>query len=307
MIRENIMEDRTVSSNSFCTECGAPIQPGSRFCDRCGAPVGSVPGGKQRKAPAAPPRGAGEEKTVWDPNPLRSGRSDWEQPPRRGFGPDMDPYPGWEPEPDNSQNWGAENAVSIDGENNNTVRWVLIGAAIGLAVLLLIFGTIHFLKAADDEKEDSKAATTEQTTEAEENDQEYDEPDYDEYDEPDPGNRNEVQSEPQAGWDENNAAYDYSAYRTEAQLYDPYAPVFFPDSSERYLSDYEVSGLNEDQLQKAINDIFARNGLIFETDRFQNYYISQSWYYGYTDNKTQIQNGFSNVEKKNIDLLRKYQ
>lgn len=294
-----------MSGNSFCTKCGAPIQPGSRFCDNCGAPVGNASGGGQKKAPKVSPRSFGEEKTVWDPNPLRSGRKDWE-PPKRGFGPDMDPHPGWEPAADNGQEWGEEIAADLDSEKNNTVKWVLIGAAIGLAVLLLIFGTIHFLKAADNEKEDSKAATTEETTEAPADDPYSDDSDYDDYD--DPGDDDYVApNDPQAGQYDGADPYGYSAYRTEAQLYAPGAPVFFPESSEQYLSDYDVSGLNEDQLQKAINDIFARNGLFFETQRFQDYYDGQTWYYGYTYDKDEIQSGFNDVEKKNIDLMRKYQ
>lgn len=245
------------------------------FCAKCGAPI--QPGSRFCDNCGTPVNGFPgnmDDKTVWDPDPLPGG-----------------------------QGWGPEVPQDFDGEKNNTVKWILIGAGIGLAVLLLIFGTMHFLNAADEEKEDSKAATTEQTTEEEA--QDYDEPEYDEPDTDAAANRQSEQAP--VVRDENNVANDYSYYRTEAQLYDPSAPVFFPDSSDRYLSDYEVSGLNEDQLQKAINDIFARDGLIFETSYIQNYYGSQTWYYGYTSDKSAVQNGFSDVEKKNIDLMRKYQ
>ncbi|MBQ9015848.1 MAG: YARHG domain-containing protein [Firmicutes bacterium] len=203
--------------------------------------------------------------------------------------------------------WYPEAAEDLGPKKTGTLKWILIGLGIGLGILLLIFGTMHFLKAADQEKEDSERAAAEQTTEA----SDYDDSDAAEYDteygtdddSDDYGSYEEAQS----GWDENNYTANYAVYATEEELYDPGTPVFFPDSSERYLSDEEVLGMNEHQLQKAVNDIYARNGKIFKTELFQYYYDSQTWYYGFTRDDDEIHAGMNDYEKKNVDLLKKHQ
>ena len=63
---------------------------------------------------------------------------------------------------------------------------------------------------------------------------------------------------------------------------------------------------NEDQLQKAINDIYSRNGREFKTPLYRNYYSNQAWYsnWGY-DDKAAAAN-FNDYEKANVKLLTQY-
>ena len=51
-----------------------------------------------------------------------------------------------------------------------------------------------------------------------------------------------------------------------------------PDSSDRYLTEYDLSGLTKDQLEIARNEIYARHGYQFQQQKMINYFNNQSWY-----------------------------
>lgn len=86
--------------------------------------------------------------------------------------------------------------------------------------------------------------------------------------------------------------------------------IVFPDSSSRILSSGEINFLRygyseseEEMVQYAINEIYARNGYEFKTPYWANYYSRYSWYYnhGYTDQEARTR--FNNVEKENMKKL----
>lgn len=55
---------------------------------------------------------------------------------------------------------------------------------------------------------------------------------------------------------------------------------FFPDSSERILTDADVAGLSKAELQIARNEIYARHGRKFNNPDLQAWFNSCSWYKG---------------------------
>lgn len=55
---------------------------------------------------------------------------------------------------------------------------------------------------------------------------------------------------------------------------------FFPDSSERLLTDADVAGLSKAELQIARNEIYARHGRKFNNPDLQAWFNSCSWYKG---------------------------
>lgn len=55
---------------------------------------------------------------------------------------------------------------------------------------------------------------------------------------------------------------------------------FLSDSSSRYYSYHELNRLDDDTLQMAINEIYARHGRMFNTPSIREYFESQSWYHG---------------------------
>lgn len=58
---------------------------------------------------------------------------------------------------------------------------------------------------------------------------------------------------------------------------------FFPESNSRYLTDEEISVYSSSDLELAKNEIYARHGRRFITERIADYFNSKSWYQGVVD------------------------
>ncbi len=76
-----------------------------------------------------------------------------------------------------------------------------------------------------------------------------------------------------------------------------------PDSSSRLLTDADVAGLSYDDLQMAINEIYARHGRIFTTPEIKAYFEGKSWYTGTADADHFDETVFSDIENQNIQFL----
>lgn len=78
----------------------------------------------------------------------------------------------------------------------------------------------------------------------------------------------------------------------------------FPNSDSSYLSNAQVSALSDDDLQLAINEIYARRGRIFKDASLNAYFNSQTWYEGkYTPEEFEKNVKFNTYEQKNLQLL----
>lgn len=78
----------------------------------------------------------------------------------------------------------------------------------------------------------------------------------------------------------------------------------FPNSDSSYLSNAQVSALSDNDLQLAINEIYARRGRIFKDANLNAYFNSQSWYEGkYTPEEFEKNVKFNTYEQKNLQLL----
>lgn len=58
---------------------------------------------------------------------------------------------------------------------------------------------------------------------------------------------------------------------------------FFPDSDSRYLTDEELSRYSSEDLELAKNEIYARHGRRFVTQRMAGYFNEKTWYQGTVD------------------------
>ena len=76
----------------------------------------------------------------------------------------------------------------------------------------------------------------------------------------------------------------------------------YPMASVQELCAQDLAGLSKDELQIMRNEIFARHGLIFKTDKMKNYFTKQSWYKPRFDN---VDDKLSPLEKKNIEFIKK--
>lgn len=76
------------------------------------------------------------------------------------------------------------------------------------------------------------------------------------------------------------------------------------DSSTRYLTKEDLSKYSKKQLAYIRNEIFARNGYIFDTDAYSNYFYGKSWYKPnpeFGGNESEL----NDVEKANVALIKK--
>jgi serine/threonine protein kinase len=80
----------------------------------------------------------------------------------------------------------------------------------------------------------------------------------------------------------------------------------FPDSAARALSKAELTGLDHDALWRARNEIYARHGLIFNTERGRAFAKSLGANYRpSTASPEAVERSFNPAERANVDLLKK--
>ena len=80
-----------------------------------------------------------------------------------------------------------------------------------------------------------------------------------------------------------------------------------PDSSSRYLTEADLSGLSWEQCCLARNEIFARHGRIFLTPQIAAYFEGKSWYKGTISADQFSETVFNEYERANISFISQYE
>ena len=79
-----------------------------------------------------------------------------------------------------------------------------------------------------------------------------------------------------------------------------------PDSDTRCLTEEDVTGLSEEEIRIALNEIYARHGRIFQSEDLNVYFASRSWYepkYSAEEFSAVESSIMNDCENKNIDFL----
>lgn len=85
-------------------------------------------------------------------------------------------------------------------------------------------------------------------------------------------------------------------------------PWVFADSSARRLNHTELARLNKESLWRARNEIFARNGFIFQSDKGRKFSASMgALYTPVSTDMNVIYAGFNSVETYNVNLIKRYE
>ena len=85
----------------------------------------------------------------------------------------------------------------------------------------------------------------------------------------------------------------------------PSGPWLFPDSSSRYFSLNELIGLSADQLWRARNEIYVRNGYRFSSPKGIAFARSLgSYYHGVDPDDDRVFNHMNPFEKANVTLIK---
>lgn len=118
------------------------------------------------------------------------------------------------------------------------------------------------------------------------------------------GDVSEETEEESSSKNQNQEFYDETLENQKDQSDSNY---ILPESSTRILTDSKVKNLTKEQLRLARNEIYARHGRRFDDVELQNYFNSKSWYSGTIAPDDFTEEMLSEIEKKNIELIKKYE
>lgn len=88
---------------------------------------------------------------------------------------------------------------------------------------------------------------------------------------------------------------------------EPEGFFYLPNSDKQPVTQAELAELDRYESYMALNEIYARHGMIFQTPSLQEYFESQAWYTGTTESSIEAYNAMSDVEKDNINAITEYQ
>lgn len=78
----------------------------------------------------------------------------------------------------------------------------------------------------------------------------------------------------------------------------------YPQSSKRLLTEDDVNNLMKDELETMRNEIFARHGYCFKKKHLREMFEDKDWY---IPNTVDVKNDLTDIEKKNIALIKRYE
>jgi len=289
-----------------CRYCNRLNDDTSMYCGGCGRPLFADRGGDNGKKGS---RNGFYEPGLYDRNDPDYGR---------GYYPEYDR--------DYESDYG-------EGDHDNNIFQkiliailvVLIIAALGVGIFVVVRGLSEKREDPDSntalyenteeetEKEDDEARQeeTEATTEyswLDSQDKGFDiiDNDTDEEDKDDTMNTSKPDNTQTTTATQSTDTTETPGNNTEYKKgqYQDYEGFLFPDSHERYLNESEAGGLSKTEVQKAINEIYARKNYKFTKKENADYFSQYSWYQPrYTEEKDLK---FNTYESANIALLSKY-
>ena len=155
----------------------------------------------------------------------------------------------------------------VEREKNGNTKWILLGAGIAVAAVLAAFAVWSlFIR----DEGNTAGSGDLQTSERNIDDSGYDGEYYDD-------------------------GYD-SGYADSGE--------YILDGSDReYISEDVLSGLSDEELMLARNEIYARHGRIFNDSDIRAYFMSQSWYEGTIQPDDFTDDMLNDIEKTNLERI----
>lgn len=106
-------------------------------------------------------------------------------------------------------------------------------------------------------------------------------------------------------WKPNNKAKPAKEYTLERKKFE-YNPALgsFPEASQRLLKAKDVENMMKEDLEFMRNEIFARHGYCFNRKHLRQEFENEDWY---VPNTVDIKGFLTDIEKKNIALIKRYE
>jgi hypothetical protein len=76
-----------------------------------------------------------------------------------------------------------------------------------------------------------------------------------------------------------------------------------PESDKKKVTTEQLDKLEKIELDFARNEIYARHGYVFKSEKYKNYFLGKSWYKA---DKDFSESNFSPIEKENLDIINSY-
>ena len=83
--------------------------------------------------------------------------------------------------------------------------------------------------------------------------------------------------------------------------------MVMPDSSSRLLSESELEGRSAREIRLMVNEIYARNGYIFNNQEYAEYFSQFSWYHPSVPASDFSEDMLNDVERQNINMISSYE
>lgn len=80
----------------------------------------------------------------------------------------------------------------------------------------------------------------------------------------------------------------------------------FP-SDTQYITEADLVGRSQEEVRLMINEIYARNGYIFNNQDYQRYFSSKSWYVPISNSQPDAERRFNEIELANKNFLANYE
>lgn len=88
---------------------------------------------------------------------------------------------------------------------------------------------------------------------------------------------------------------------TASNVMDADDGYIFPDADTSYVSKSSVKKFSDEELQYAVNEVYARHGLKFTKKKNKERFEKKEWYVGTVDDQNDI--SLNKYEKKNVDTM----
>ena len=106
-------------------------------------------------------------------------------------------------------------------------------------------------------------------------------------------------------WKANDTKRPEKSYTLDRRKFEYRADVGgWPEASTRLLKTSEVENLSKGELQMMRQEIFARHGYCFSKKEFRQRFENEDWY---VPDTTDIRGRLTDIEKKNIALIKRYE
>ncbi|MCX6319095.1 MAG: YARHG domain-containing protein [Bacteroidetes bacterium] len=106
-------------------------------------------------------------------------------------------------------------------------------------------------------------------------------------------------------WKPNNAKKPAKAYSLGRKQFEYRNDVgSYPEASQRLLKAKDVENMYKEELELMRNEIFARHGFCFKKKNLRQTFEVEDWY---VPNTVDIKDMLTDIEKKNIELIKRYE